>query len=108
MLETKRDAWMHILRVAEILALSKLDGEHFRMVLYRYCNKMTLDETAKFCKECLDKSGRLYINRVSRERVRQRERDLFKRLRKNLLTSGVIKYKTKKGYFLQNSLYLFI
>jgi hypothetical protein len=90
MLETKRDAWMHILRVAEILALSKLDGEHFRMVLYRYCNGMTLEETAKFCKECLDKKGRLYLNHVSKERVRQRERDLFKRLRKKHLLTDYI------------------
>jgi DNA-directed RNA polymerase specialized sigma subunit len=71
--EQHRAAWTSIYQVACILEHTKINHKSYRMILYKFCNNLTLDETARFCGE-----------RITKEAVRQRIKKVLKRLRKKV------------------------
>jgi DNA-directed RNA polymerase sigma subunit (sigma70/sigma32) len=71
--EQHRAAWIQVYKVAKILNCTDMSYKVYRMMLYKFCNGLTLEETSRFCEE-----------RITREAVRQRIRKVLKRLRKKV------------------------
>jgi DNA-directed RNA polymerase specialized sigma subunit len=70
MTDPEYSRWHDILKVMDILGYAKVDDRTWRMMMYKFCNGLTLDETAKFCEI-----------KITRERVRQLIKKVLKKLK---------------------------